>query len=300
MTFTSSRTNHIYEMTRLRAKFFPLAALALAAAAMAYQSLHAVISRNFNDELYSHIPLIPIIGSYLLYRQRLVLLQALDSWHLPGIWIMSLGAGMFIFCQFAGLPLLDFATASTLSTVVFLLGAFLFVFGVDAFRKAGFAMAMFSFIIPPPNLLMNRAVTVLVKSSAFVTHWLFHLLNVPFVQEGSVFFLPGLNIEITRACSGMRSTIALLVTSLLAGHLFLDKLWKRVLLVALVFPIAVLRNGVRITALYLLAYFVDEDAIMGGFLHNSGGFIFFFLGLVILGLVLWFLRNSDKQSPHGA
>jgi hypothetical protein len=43
-----------------------------------------------------------------------------------------------------------------------------------------------------------------------------------------------------------------------------------------------------------LSYFIDIRIIEGGFLHRSGGFIFFGLGLVMLAFVLWILRNPRE------
>ena len=45
--------------------------------------------------------------------------------------------------------------------------------------------------------------------------------------------------------------------------------------------------------------YVDEKFLTGGFLHRSGGFIFFGIGLSILGLILLGLRRSEMNSPRG-
>ena len=90
--------------------------------------------------------------------------------------------------------------------------------------------------------------------------------------------------------SGIRSSLALLITSVLAGQVFLVGRWRKMLLALAVFPVTIFKNAVRIVTLYLLSYFIDMRIIQGGFLHRSGGFIFFGLGLVMLGYVLWLLR----------
>ncbi|MBE3135930.1 MAG: archaeosortase/exosortase family protein, partial [Thermoplasmata archaeon] len=69
---------------------------------------------------------------------------------------------------------------------------------------------------------------------------------------------------------GIRSSVALLITAVIADHLFLKKFNKQILLALAVFPVAVFKNGVRIITLYLLSYFVDMKIIEGGFLHKSG------------------------------
>jgi exosortase len=143
---------------------------------------------------------------------------------------------------------------------------------------------------------MERVVSALVAGSMGVTHLFFKAFGVPFVQEGPIFRLPVFDLEVAQQCSGIRSSLALLVTSVLAGQLFLTGRWRKIVLALAVFPVTIIKNGVRIVTLYLLSYFVDMRIIEGGFLHKSGGFVFFGLGLVILGYVLWLLRNPGK--PH--
>jgi exosortase/archaeosortase family protein len=97
------------------------------------------------------------------------------------------------------------------------------------------------------------------------------------------------------ACSGIRSGIALILTALLAGHMFLRSPWKKALLVAAVLPIAVLKNGLRIVSLSLLAIHVDPG-ILAGRLHNDGGIAFFLLALTLLLPILGLLRRWDSGS----
>ncbi|MEO0250273.1 MAG: archaeosortase/exosortase family protein, partial [candidate division WOR-3 bacterium] len=108
---------------------------------------------------------------------------------------------------------------------------------------------------------------------------------------GSLFQLPGFDIVVAQECSGIRSSLALLVTSVLAAQLLLDRRWKKIILALAVFPVTVLKNAIRIVTLYFLSYFVDIGFIEGGFLHRSGGFIFFGIGLVIIAMILWLLKD---------
>ena len=168
------------------------------------------------------------------------------------------------------------------------------LFGKEAFRKALFPFLFLVFVVPLPLAWMDHIVSALVTASIGFTHLLFRAFGVPFVQEGSVFYLPGFDIEVAQECSGIRSSLALLITSVLAGQIFLDRPWKKIVLALAVFPVTVLKNAVRIVTLYLLSYFVDMRIIQGGFLHSSGGFIFFGLGLVMLAYVLWLLGSPRE------
>ena len=61
------------------------------------------------------------------------------------------------------------------------------------------------------------------------------------------------------------------------------------------FPLAVVKNGIRITTLTLLSVYVDPGFLTGR-LHHEGGFVFFFLALAILAPVLLLLQRSEAAA----
>ena len=104
--------------------------------------------------------------------------------------------------------------------------------------------------------------------------------------------MPGVTIEIAKECSGIRSSVALVITSLLAGHLFLRSSWKKAVLTLTTVPLLIVKNGIRIVTLSLLSIYVDPGFLTGG-LHRDGGILFFFLALALLTPVLWLLQKSE-------
>ena len=111
-------------------------------------------------------------------------------------------------------------------------------------------------------------------------------------RDGLYFALPGLNIEVARECSSIRSSMALLITSVLVNHLLLRRWWSKAVVLLLVFPLAVFKNGVRIVTLSLLTIYVDAGFMRGG-LHTKGGAVFFGLACVILLLICLGLRKLE-------
>jgi exosortase/archaeosortase family protein len=109
------------------------------------------------------------------------------------------------------------------------------------------------------------------------------------------FELPGVAIEVAKECSGIRSTLALLITSIMAGYLFLESGWNRIILVLSIFPLTILKNAFRIITLSLLAVYMDKSWLTGSFLHQSGGIFFFLLALAILFPVFLLLRKTEKK-----
>lgn len=98
-------------------------------------------------------------------------------------------------------------------------------------------------------------------------------------------------------CAGLFSDrVAILVTSsILAANLFLKTTWRRFVLVAIVIPLGILRNGFRIFVIGLLCVHVGPQMIHS-LIHRRGGPLFFVVSLVPLLLVLWLLRKGDEQT----
>jgi exosortase len=270
----------------------------VAAIAVAFGPLNDLVRNGRPPDYYSHIPLIPVISAYVLFRRRKKLFRGEPGSLLLGLAAIALGFGLFIFDWLHQPGLIGHAELSAGGAILFVAGSFLALFGKSSFRRALFPFAFLVFVIPLPIAWMDRVVSALVVGSTGVTHLLFKAFGVPFVQEGSIFYRPAFGREVASECSGIRSSLALWITSVLAGQIFLTKPWKKIVLVMAVFPVTIFKNGVRIVTLYLLSYFVDMRIIEGGFLHKSGGFIFFGLGLVVLGYVLWLLRNLGNSSAN--
>jgi exosortase len=121
-------------------------------------------------------------------------------------------------------------------------------------------------------------------------------VGVPIFRTGFVFALPGVIIEVARECSGIRSSLALLITSLLAGHLFLRSGWTKAVLILATLPLLVVKNGIRIVSLTLRFDLVDPSFLTGR-LHRSGGMLFFLLVLIMLAPVLRLLQKSEGPGP---
>jgi len=115
------------------------------------------------------------------------------------------------------------------------------------------------------------------------------------LREGIVFHLPNISISVAPQCSGIRSSLALVITSVLAGHMFLKKGWNKTLLVLAVIPITMLKNGIRIVTLSLFAVYVDKRVLTDSALHTDGGIVFFILALFLMAPILFVLRRSEKR-----
>lgn len=189
----------------------------------------------------------------------------------------------------------QFLPSATLAIVLLWFGGFVLCYGIDAARAGAFALLFLLLMIPLPPALLGRIIYFLQRGSTAVAYLLFRALGVPVLREGFVLSVPGVSIEVARECSGIRSSMALFITCLLAAHLFLRTSWKILLFVLLALPLAIVKNGIRITTLTLLSIYVDPGFLHGS-LHRDGGFVFFFLALAILAPILILLQKSEGVS----
>jgi exosortase len=248
---------------------------------------------------YDQILVIPFMSAALFYWGRDSIFA--NVLYLPrfGIPLLAGGVGLYVAGLTGLLPLSPNVLISWLafSALFAFIGAFVFLFGTVSFRKARFSLLFLAFMIPIPPVILEYFIYALQISSTEVTDLLFNFLNVPYYREGFFFHLPRVAIEVAKECSGIRSSLALVVTGVLAGHLFLNRGWKQVLLVLSIFPITVLKNGIRIVTLTLLANYIDIRFLTKSWLHHSGGFVFYIPGLVLLGVEIWALRKYPRRPP---
>jgi exosortase len=165
---------------------------------------------------------------------------------------------------------------------------------VQAFRAASFPLLFLLFLVPIPSFLLIAIIQFLQRASTEVAYALLVLTGVPFVRDGFTFELPGISVMVAQECCGIRSSIALFITGVLAAHLTLKTGLRRFLLILAVLPITIFKNALRIVTLTLLAAYVNKN-ILESQLHRAGGIPFFALALVFFGCVLWVLRRWEAR-----
>lgn len=261
-----------------------------------YAALKALLGTPLRAEYYSHIACIPFISAYLVYAKRKTL--PLSREYSPVAGTMIIMAGILIHAiRIHYAPHLTTNNAlslASLSAITCWVGGFALFFGFNAIRHAAAPLLFFLLMIPVPSSVMDKAVYLLQAGSCETVEGIFRLIGVPHIRDGFVFYLPTLSVEVAQQCSGIRSTLALLVTTALAAYLFLDKSWQRIILLLSVVPISIIKNGLRISVLSVMGVYLDKSILVDGWLHRSGGIVFFAAALLLMSAVLWLLRKTEK------
>jgi exosortase len=269
----------------------------LAVLGLFHHSLWELAKLSFHNSLYSHFLLIPFVSLYILVKIRLRVFAETDYAVFLGVTVVAAGLLLYgIGLRYAGgLDQNDYLSLMMLSFLVCFIGSFIGVYGASAFRQALFPLLFLIFIIPVPSVILEPLVKILLIGSAETSYKVFQVLDIPIYRQGFVFELPGISVEVARQCSGIRSTLALIITSVLAGYLFLETGWRRIVLCICVFPITVFKNSLRIVTISLLASYVDPIFITNHWIHSAGGKPFFIFALLFMVPVLWLLRRSEEK-----
>ena len=245
---------------------------------------------------YTHILLIIPVSLALIYLQRGKLRR--NATYAPaagvvlGVFSVAIGivakAHIYNFGEGVSLALAIF------SLVTFWIASIVGCYGRNVFQSLLFPFLFLFLLIPPPAFLLDRAVSFLQTASTEATFAFFNLTGLPVIRNGYVLTFPNLSIEVARECSGIRSSIMLLITGLILAHLFLRSLWSKVVFVLIIVPFSVAKNAIRIFTLSMLAMYVNPG-FLSGRLHHEGGIVFFLIALGGLLLSLWLLQRAERR-----
>jgi exosortase len=178
-------------------------------------------------------------------------------------------------------------------------GLVTFFLGWRQLQRWWLPVGLIALSVPLPTVVLNELALPLQLQASRMGAALLAMRDVPVVLAGNVIRLPGHQLFVTEACSGLRSLTALLSLGLLLGGMWLGRPWLRVLLLGLAVLVAIGVNGVRVFLTGFLVYYVSPAA-GEGFMHTTEGWLLFLVSLAVLGLATWGLRTLEARHAPGA
>ncbi len=244
------------------------------------------------DDLHSHVILIPLVSLYLLVTGRDELAWESKPSPAAGIGVMAVAAVVFGWALVANpaWSAVDLTALKIFAFIGLVWGLGFLVLGGKWMRSAMFPMGFLLFMIPIPDQAVVSLEKFLMVLSAQLSEVLFSIGGIPIFRNGQILELPGMVLEVAQECSGIRSSWVLLITSVLAAYMFLPTVPRRIVLVAAVLPLAILRNSVRIFVIGWLCVHQGPEMI-DSWIHRKGGPVFFAASLIPLFLIAWWLRK---------
>lgn len=255
------------------------------------------------SELYSYILLVPVLVVYLVVTGKGHGRESQGDatvWPLPWRMLVTLlGLGAWLaavaWTQNIAQPSQQDRLFIPISLFVVLIVASGYLFLGSRFMSQNLLpMSLLAFLVPFPLPFERGLESLLQHGSAYGAGLLFSVFGTPVARQELLLHLPGITLEVAPECSGIRSSLVLFMVSLVAGHLFLNRVWKKTVLAAIVLPLGIARNALRIFTIGMLCVHVDP-AMIHSWVHRQGGPLFFALSFVPFFAVLLLLRRRTQS-----
>jgi exosortase len=249
--------------------------------ALMLPSLYSMARGPWSVESGVHGPIVLATGIWLIWGR----IPEIRVHMKPGAgWITALALGLAV-------PLYAFGRAFDFISIEIaaMLLAFLAVahayFGLEVLKRLWFPIFYLGFLIPIPGWLLDVVTQPLkLLVSEAVTGGL-AALGYPVGRQGVTIFVSTYQLLVEDACAGLNSLVSLSAIGLFYVYMLRGSNWRySMLLLALVLPVAVGANMVRVAALVLITYYFGNAAAQG-YLHNFAGMVTFVSALLLIFLV---------------
>lgn len=271
----------------------PLGALGVLVGVLYTGIVVGLVRDWLQDPNYSYGLLIVPFAAFLIWRRRKELKQIPirpSYWGYMGVFgavaillVGKLGTEVFL---------------SRVSLIVLLSGMVLYFGGWRLLRALAFPLGILFLMIPLPAIVFNQISLPLQFVSSRLATWLLAVTGVPVLREGNIIRLPAMSLDVAQACSGIRSVISLLSLAIIYGYLMERAVWKRLVLVGISVPIAVLTNATRIMGTGIMVQYWSRR-MASGFFHEFSGWLIFVFALFLLfvsHIALGFRYASASQA----
>lgn len=245
---------------------------------LAIPAFSTLSQKVWSTEAGAHGPIVLFTGAWLIHHihKRSTAAVTAPRWPIV-IAVMLAGLAAFVFGR-----AYDFATIETGGLYIVFLAAVYRMVGGPAMRVLAFPLFYLAFLVPPPAFIIDRLTAPLQEFISYVATGTLSAFGYPIVRSGVALFIAQYQLLVEEACSGMNSIVGLVAISLFYIYMMHRASWRyALLLVAMVLPIAIAANLIRVMALVLITYYWG-DAAAQGFLHVSAGLILFTIALALI------------------
>jgi exosortase len=167
------------------------------------------------------------------------------------------------------------------------------LFGARVLRWALPSIGFLFFMIPIPFSAETALSYPLQRIATKLSCAALQLLGQPAFAEGNVILLGQHELEVAQACSGLRLFMSVVALAFCYVVLVRRSAWEKAFLVAMVGPIAILSNSLRIVATGLLYQYASSE-VGRSFAHDFAGWAMIPVAAALFGVVLWYLANLTR------
>ncbi|MEN9931946.1 MAG: exosortase [Pseudomonadota bacterium] len=263
----------------------------LGVAAMAVPTLIALAQGPWQEESGVHGIIVLVTGLWLIWRRQ----DEIAAARVPGNPLLT-GAVLAI-----ALPLymagraFEFISIEAGALLMALVAVAHQYWGLKVVKMLWFPIVYLGFVVPLPGWFLDT-ITLPLKEfvSEIVTGGL-AAVGYPVGRLGVTLYIGSYQLLVEDACSGLNSLISLTAIGLFYVYLIRgsNPLYS-LLLLAMVIPIAIAANCVRVAALVLITYHFG-NAMAQGYLHNFAGMVTFVSALLFIFALDWALTPLRRR-----
>lgn len=236
----------------------------------------------YDDPNYSHGFLVPLVSGYFAWQAWRHAGWPRGGDLALGVAWLAVGGLLHLAAVVVWLPPVDFLALASL-----LYGLALLAGGRGWARGFAFSIGFLFFCFPLPAALTGAAALELQDVVTSLGTGVLQLF-LPAWREGNFIHLPGQQLEVGEACSGLRQVVAFVATALVIGHLGRRPWPFRMALVVAALPVAVTANLLRVLCMALVMRTLGVGWI-GGVYHDLWGMMTLAVGVGLLGVAAWWL-----------
>jgi len=226
---------------------------------------------------YSHGYLIPVVSAWYIIQYREEFLRVERRPSMLGLFPLVLGVLFWLFAQIQ-----SFNALAHLSMLIVLIGMVLYAAGRKFLWAMAFPILYLIFAFPVPKRLDDLYVVLpLQRLAATISTQIINLVGIPVIREGNVIEVPGVQLFVEEACSGLHSLYSLIALGTAFVFMTERRNWEKIVLILSTVPIAIAANVFRVTLTGILAAKISPDFAKGD-LHEYAGLLVFLLGLAML------------------
>jgi exosortase len=218
---------------------------------------------NLSDESIGlWVPLL-VLGIFWWQHKQLIS-QPLRLWW-PGLLLVVFGMVLHVIGYFVQQPRLSIV--ALLTGIYGLMGM---AWGREWLRRIFFPFFLLVFLIPFTTLIEPVTFPLRLIVSRVVEGICHVLLAIDVVRDGTILKDPAnhYHYEVAAACSGIRSFVAIGLMATVGAFVFFKQWWRRAVLFALIIPLAVAGNVLRLLTIIIAAEMGGQSA--GNYVHEGG------------------------------
>ena len=237
----------------------------------------------------SHGKLIPFVVLIVLWIKRNELLPVIG-----GIW----WPGLILFAAALCLHVVGYVVQQPRLSIVSLFAGIYSLMGLAWGRRfliaTFFPFVLFVFSIPFGNMMEPVTLPLRILATQ-ITYLATHgVMGLSVVKRGTQLFAAdgSYNYDVAAACSGIRSLVSLLALNIVYASFTFKETWKRMVIISLALPLAILGNVFRLISIILGTEIFGQRA--GDLIHEWSGFVTY---AVAIGCVLLAGHWLERKGP---